>query len=114
VVSARTEWIALDMYERAREAGVPITLEMVQARLAELRAHRPTCRCALCAAVVGRPWATVPVNAVMVHRIAARWQRATMARRCERCGAEFIPKHSGGRFCSGSCRRAAYYRRYRA
>jgi len=50
----------------------------------------------------------------MVHRIAARWQRATMARRCERCGAEFTPKHSGGRSCSGSCRRAAYYRRYRA
>jgi len=66
--SSRVEIIALDVYQRAEDAGQRITLPMCAQRLTELRAHRPTCRCGLCGTMA-------KAKARNVFAVAASWQR---------------------------------------
>jgi len=66
--SSRVEIIALDVYQRAQAAGQRITLQLCEQRLAELRAHRPTCRCGLCGTMA-------KAKARNVFAVAASWQR---------------------------------------
>ena len=66
--SSRVEIIALDVYQRAEDAGQRITLELCEQRPAELRAHRPTCRCGLCGTMA-------KAKARNVFAVAASWQR---------------------------------------
>ena len=44
------EIVALDVFNRAD--GQPISMSVVQQRLEQLRAHRPSCRCGLCGLAV--------------------------------------------------------------
>ena len=66
--SSRVEIIALDVYQRAEDAGQRITLPMCEQRLAEVRAHRPTCRCGLCGTMA-------KAKARNVFAVTASWQR---------------------------------------
>ena len=66
--SSRVEIIALDVYQRAEDAAQRITLELCEQRLAELRAHRPTCRCGRCGTMA-------KAKAHSVFAVAASWQR---------------------------------------
>ena len=45
-----TEIVVLDVFNRAD--GQPISMSVVQQRLEQLRAHRPSCRCGLCGLAV--------------------------------------------------------------
>ena len=44
------EIVVLDVFNRAD--GQPISMSVVQQRLEQLRAHRPSCRCGLCGLAV--------------------------------------------------------------
>jgi hypothetical protein len=62
---AAVEVLALDAFNRAD--GVLVTRTSVDARLAELRAHKDTCGCGLCAA------AQIATTS-KVYWLASRWQ----------------------------------------
>ena len=66
--SSRVEILALDVFQRKQDAGARITLQLCEQRLAELRAHRPTCRCGLCGTMA-------KAKARNVFELAADWQR---------------------------------------
>lgn len=64
--SKAEDTLAIDIYTRADAAGEPITLGLVERRLANLLTHTPDCPCGLCA-----PARTV--RAYGVYRVAAGW-----------------------------------------
>ena len=68
------ELVAIDIYQRADEAGLPVTLAMVEQRLDELLGHSPACACRLCPAAA-------KVGVGHVYRIAAAWQGCIAATR---------------------------------
>ena len=74
-VSARDELIALDVFTRAQDAGQRITLAMVEARLAELRSHRPGCRCR------HHCRGTAKARADRIFETVRRWHWSTAAQR---------------------------------
>ena len=63
----------MDVYQRAEDAGPRITLPICEQRLAELRVHRPTCRCGLSGTMA-------TAKARNVFAVAERWQRWACAR----------------------------------
>jgi hypothetical protein len=73
-VQEAAELVAIDVYQRADKTGQPVTLAMVERRVAELLGHTPTCRCRLCEAA-GK------VQVGHVYRIASAWQGCIAATR---------------------------------
>ena len=69
---AAVEIVALNVFNRADRTGETITRGMVEARLDELRSHRPACQCGLCGCAA-------KASADQVYRTARGWQRAIAA-----------------------------------
>jgi hypothetical protein len=73
-VQEAAELVAIDVFQAADKTRQPITLAIVERRVAELLAHTPACRCRLCEAA-GK------VQVVHVWKIASAWQGCISATR---------------------------------
>ena len=69
------EAIAAEVVQQAELSGQPVTMSMISRVVEQLRAHRSSCRCGLCADVVAK------ARADRVFRTASVWQRQTAATR---------------------------------
>jgi hypothetical protein len=53
ISSGNKDRLAIDVFQHAESLGEPITLNLVERRLDELRSHEPECVCGLCTTAAG-------------------------------------------------------------
>jgi hypothetical protein len=74
ISSGNKDRLAIDVFQHAESLGEPITLNLVERRLDELRGHEPGCACGLCTAAAG-------VGAPSVLYVVRRWAGGIAASR---------------------------------
>jgi len=106
----RVELLALDVFGRACDRDVAVTVAVVADRLAQLASHRASCRCGRCDWLRG-------VSAVGVWRVLEGWQVVEPevvvepdlygSHVCAQCGRPFAAVRYDAQYCGAACRIAA-------